>query len=181
MVNVSIARRYARALLDVATETGRADAVSEQVSTFAKLVADNRELADILLNPAYTREQRLRVVEALIKASGTLEPALVNTLRLLVDRNRLAYLPDIARLYRDMADAQAGRLRGHVTSAIPLSKDTLQTLSGTLQALTQRNVVLEPRVDPNVLGGVAAQVGSLLYDGTLRTQLEQMRRELKQR
>ncbi len=179
MVNVSIARRYARALLDVATEAGRADAVSEQVSTFASLIADNRELGDMLFNPAYTREQRLGVVESLIRASGPLEPVLVNTLRLLVDRNRLVYLSDIARLYRDMADAQAGRLRGHVTSAVPLSLDTVQKLSDTLRTLTQRSVVLEPRVDPSVIGGVSAQVGSLLYDGTLRTQLEQMRRELK--
>ncbi|HYO56876.1 ATP synthase F1 subunit delta [Archangium sp.] len=181
MVNVSIARRYARALLDVATESGRADAVSEQLSTFSSAFAQNRELADILFNPAYTREQRARVVEALLKALGPVEPVLGNTLRLMVDRNRLVYLPDIARLYRDMADAQAGRLRGHVTSAVPLPPDTLQTLAGTLKQLTQRNVVLEARVDPTVLGGVAAQVGSTLYDGTLRTQLEQLRRELKQR
>lgn len=181
MVNVSIARRYARALLDVATEAGRADAVSEQLSTVARALAQNRELADILFNPAYTREQRTRVVEALLQVLGSVEPVLGNTLRLLVDRNRLVYLPDIARLYRDMADAQAGRLRGHITSAVPLSADTLQKLAGSFKQLTQRNVVLEPRVDPAVLGGVAAQVGSTLYDGTLRTQLEQLRRELKQR
>ncbi|MFL5354528.1 ATP synthase F1 subunit delta [Archangium sp.] len=181
MVNVSIARRYARALLDVATETGRADAVSEQLSSVAGVLSQNRELADVLFNPAYSREQRARVVEAILKALGPVEPVLGNTLRLLVDRNRLVYLPDIARLYRDMADAQAGRLRGHVTSAVPLSADALQKLSGSFKDLTQRNVVLEARVDPNVLGGVAAQVGSTLYDGTLRTQLEQMRRELKQR
>ncbi len=180
MVNVSIARRYARALLDVATEAGRADAVSEQLSTFASLLADNRDLSNVLLNPAFTGSQRTRVVEGLIQASGQMEPVLANTLRLLVDRNRLAYLPDIARLYRDMADAQAGRVRGHVTSAVPLTLDAVQKISESLRALTQRNVVLEPRVDPSVLGGVAAQVGSTLYDGTLRTQLEQMRRELKQ-
>ena len=181
MVNVSIARRYARALLDVATEAGRADAVSEQLSTFSGSIAQSRELADVLFNPAYSREQRTRVVEALIKALGQMEPVLANTLRLLVDRNRLGYLPDIARLYRDMADAHAGRVRGQVTSAVPLSADTLQSLAGNLKTLTQRNVVLEAKVDPAVLGGVAAQVGSTLYDGTLRTQLEQMRRELKQR
>lgn len=181
MVNVSIARRYARALLDVATEVGRADAVSEQLSTFSGALAQNRELADVLFNPAYTREQRTGVVEALLKALGPVEPVLGNTLRLLVDRSRLVYLPDIARLYRDMADAQAGRVRGHVTSAVPLPPDTLQNLAGNLKQLTQRNVVLEARVDPGVLGGVAAQVGSTLYDGTLRTQLEQLRRELKQR
>ena len=181
MVNVSIARRYARALLDVATEAGRADAVSEQLTSFSSAVGQNRELADVLFNPAYSREQRARVVESLLKALGPVEPVLANSMRLLVDRNRLGYLPDIARLYRDMVDAQAGRLRGHVTSAIPLPADTLQSLAGTLKQLTQRNVVLEPRVDPSVLGGVAAQVGSTLYDGTLRTQLEQLRRELKQR
>ncbi|WNG61757.1 ATP synthase F1 subunit delta [Archangium gephyra] len=181
MVNVSIARRYARALLDVATEAGRADAVSEQLTTLSSAVGQNRELADVLFNPAYTREQRTRVVESLLKALGQVEPVLANSIRLLVDRNRLGYLPDIARLYRDMVDAQAGRVRGHVTSAVPLSNDTVQSLAGTLKQLTQRNVVLEARVDPSVLGGVAAQVGSTLYDGTLRTQLEQLRRELKQR
>jgi F-type H+-transporting ATPase subunit delta len=181
MVNVSIARRYARALLDVATEAGRADAVSEQLTSFSSAVGQNRELADVLFNPAYTREQRARVVESLLKALGQVETVLANSMRLLVDRNRLGYLPDIARLYRDMVDTQAGRVRGHVTSAVPLSADTLQSLAGTLKQLTQRNVVLESRVDPSVLGGVAAQVGSTLYDGTLRTQLEQLRRELKQR
>jgi F-type H+-transporting ATPase subunit delta len=180
MVNVSIARRYARALLDVSTEVGRADAVSEQLSSFSGALAHNRELADVLFNPAYSREQRASVVEALLKAVGPVEPVLANTMRLLVDRNRLGYLPDIARLYRDMADAVAGRVRGQVTSAVPLTPDALKNLSNTLTTLTQRNVVLETKVDPGVLGGVSAQVGSLLYDGTLRTQLEQLRRELKQ-
>lgn len=179
MVNVSIARRYARALLDVASETGRADAVSEQLTAFADVFAKNAELSDVLLNPAYTQAQRGQVVEAVMKALPAMEPALANTLRLLVERNRLGYLPDIARVYRDMADAKAGRVRGRVTSASPLSADALARLQQTLAQLTQRNVILETKVDPALLGGVSAQVGSTLYDGSLRTQLEQMRRELK--
>ncbi|WP_426755639.1 ATP synthase F1 subunit delta [Myxococcus sp. Y35] len=182
MVNVSIARRYARALLDVATEAGRTDAVAEQLTALADVIAKNAELTDVLVNPAYTREQRLHVVESVMKAiPGGVEPTLANTLRLLVDRNRLGYLGDIARLFRDMADARAGRVRGHVTSAAPLPADALAQLQQTLQQLTQRNVLLETRVDPSLLGGVAAQVGSILYDGSIRTQLEEMRRELKQR
>lgn len=180
MVNVSIARRYARALLDVASESSQADAVAEQLSTFVAVFEKNRELSDVLLNPAYSREQRGGVVEAVMKLVGNVAPVLANTLRLLVERNRLSYLPDIARLYRDMADAKAGRVRGHVTSAAPLSPEALDGVRKALQQLTQRNVVLEPRVDPSLLGGVSAQVGSLLYDGSVRTQLEQMRRELKQ-
>ncbi|MBZ4330910.1 ATP synthase F1 subunit delta [Corallococcus interemptor] len=180
MVNVSIARRYARAILDVAAEGNRTDAVAEQLNAFAAVVGKSAELSDVLLNPAYSRAQRNRVVEALLQAMPSpAEPALANALRLLVDRNRLGYLPDIARLYRDMADARAGRVRGQVTSAVPLSADALAQLQQSLQQLTQRNVVLETKVDPALLGGVAAQVGGTLYDGSLRTQLEQMRRELK--
>lgn len=180
MVNVSIARRYARALLDVAAEGNRTDAVSEQLASFVKAFDQSSELSDVLLNPAYTRAQRSQVVEALMKLMGTAEPALANTLRLLVDRNRLIYLPDIARVYRDMADARAGRIRGQVTSASKLPADALEQLRKNLQQLTQRDVILESREDPSLLGGVAAQVGSVLYDGSVRTQLEQMRRQLKQ-
>ncbi|NOJ77482.1 ATP synthase F1 subunit delta [Myxococcus xanthus] len=182
MVNVSIARRYARALLDVASEAGRTDAVAEQLTAFADVIAKNAELTDVLVNPAYAREQRLRVVESVMQViPGGVEATLANTLRLLVDRNRLGSLADIARLFRDMADARAGRVRGHVTSAAPLPADALAQLQQTLQQLTQRNVLLETRVDPSLLGGVSAQVGSILYDGSIRTQLEEMRRELKQR
>ncbi|RKH14213.1 ATP synthase F1 subunit delta [Corallococcus praedator] len=180
MVNVSIARRYARAILDVAAEGNRTDLVAEQLNAFADVVGHSPELSDVLLNPAYSRVQRSNVVEAVLKAlPSPADPALANALRLLVDRNRLGYLPDIARLYRDMADARAGRVRGQVTSAVPLSADAVTQLQQSLQQLTQRNVVLETRVDPALLGGVSAQVGGTLYDGTLRSQLEQMRRELK--
>ncbi|RKH45381.1 ATP synthase F1 subunit delta [Corallococcus sicarius] len=180
MVNVSIARRYARAILDVAAEGNRTDLVAEQLNAFAAVVEHSPELSDVLLNPAYSRAQRSLVVESVLQALPTpADPALSNALRLLVDRNRLGYLPDIARLYRDMADARAGRVRGQVTSAVPLSPDAVTHLQQSLQQLTQRNVVLETRVDPAVLGGASAQVGGTLYDGTLRTQLEQLRRELK--
>ncbi|NMO21947.1 ATP synthase F1 subunit delta [Pyxidicoccus fallax] len=182
MANVSIARRYARALLDVASEAGRTDAVAEQLSAFASIFAKNPELSDVINNPAYTRTQVSQVVEGVMKAvPGGVDPVLASTLRLLVDRNRLPYLGDIARLFGDMADARAGRVRGRVTSAAPLPADALARLQQTLQQVTQRNVILETRVDPSLLGGVSAQVGSILYDGSLRTQLEEMRRELKQR
>ncbi|HZI10012.1 MAG TPA: ATP synthase F1 subunit delta [Myxococcus sp.] len=181
MVNVSIARRYARALLDVASEAGRTDAVAEQLTAIANIFAKSPELTDVIVNPAYSRSQVSAVVEAVMQAVPKLEPTLANTLRLLMDRQRLGYLTDIARLFGDMADTRAGRVRGRVTSAAPLAPAALASLQQTLQQLTQRNVILETRVDPSLLGGVSAQVGSLLYDGSVRTQLEELRRELKQR
>lgn len=104
---------------------------------------------------------------------------LASTMRLLTDRNRLSLLPGIARQFGDMADARAGRVRGQVTSAVPLDVAMLQQIVGTLERLTQRDVVLETKVDPAVLGGVCDQVGSFVYDGTLKSQLEAMRRQLK--
>ena len=180
MVNVSIARRYARALLDVAAEGQRTDAIADQLASLVKAFNQSPELSDVLLNPAYTRAQRTQVIEAVIKMMGNVEPGLANTLRLLVDRNRLVYLPDIARVFRDLSDARAGRVRGHVTSATKMTPDALEQLRKNLQQITQRDVILESREDASLLGGASAQVGSVLYDGSVRTQLEQLRRSLKQ-
>lgn len=179
MPNVSVARRYARALLDVAAESNALDVVTTQLTGFVAAFEVNRELNDVLVNPAYSRAQRAAVVDAVMTASGATNPLLANTLRLLTDRNRLPLLPDIARQFREMADERAGRVRGKVTSAVALGADVLKQMEQTFEKITQRDVVLESKVDPAVLGGVSAQVGSHLYDGTIRTQLESMRRGLK--
>jgi len=97
----------------------------------------------------------------------------------LVDRNRLGILPDIARLFRDMADEKAGRVRGMVVSAVPLEPQSIRQLESTLSRVVQKQVVLETRVDHEVLGGVSTQVGSVVFDGTLRTQLDDLKRALQ--
>lgn len=181
MRNLSIARRYARALVDVTAEAGSFDRVLDQMETFARLLQDNAELRDVLMNPAYTRAQQTAVVDGLIRSSGNLDPQLVNLLRLLVDRNRISYLPDIARIFRELADARAGRIRGKVTSAVPLQADAVKRIEQALERLVQRDVILETKVDPALLGGVSAQVGSFVYDGSLRSQLSELRRTLQAR
>jgi F-type H+-transporting ATPase subunit delta len=181
MVNVSIARRYARALLEVAVEAKSLEQTTEQLTSFAQVLQKNQDLADILLNPAFTRPQRSAVVEALFKAAGGLTPEVANLMRLLVDRGRLGYLPDIARVFLDMADQRVGLVRGKITSAVRLPPESVQKLQQALERITQRKVTLEEKVDPKVLGGVAAQVGSVVYDGTLRSQLDELKRTLSQR
>ena len=178
MVNVSVARRYARALLE-ASAPGAVVGIADQLSALADLVASNPALADVIRNPAYSRAQRHGVVEGLIQIFKPDSATLPNFLRLLVDRHRLALLPDIARLFRDMADEKAGRVRGMVVSAIPLDPQSIRQLEQTLSQLVQKQVVLESRVDRGVLGGVSTQVGSVVYDGTLRTQLDDLKRALQ--
>jgi len=178
MVNVSVARRYARALLE-ASAPGAVVGSADQLSALAGLVASNPALADVIENPAYSRAQRHGVVDGLIQLLKVESTMLRNFLRLLVDRRRLAILPDIARLFRDMADEKAGRVRGTVVSAIPLDPQSIRQLESTLSQVVQKQVVLETRVDQEVLGGVSTQVGSVVFDGTLRSQLDDLKRALQ--
>src|SRR5215831_6179694 len=178
MVHVSVARRYARALL-AASPSGAAVGIADQLSALASLMESNPPLADVIRNPAYTRGQRHGVVEALIQLLKPEAPLLPNFLRLLVDRHRLAMLPDIARLFRDMADEKAGRVRGTVVSAVPLDPEAIRQLERTLSQAVKKQVVLDSRVDRHVLGGVSTQVGSVVFDGTLRTQLDELKRALQ--
>jgi len=178
MVNVSVARRYARALLEAST-SGELGGIADQVTALAGLIASNPALADVAHNPAYSRAQRHGVVEGLIRLLEPKSQTLPNFLRLLVDRHRFGILPDIARLFRDMADERAGRVRGTVVSAVPLDPQAVRQLAEMLSRVVQKQVVLETRVDNAVLGGVSTQVGSVVFDGTLRTQLDDLKRALQ--
>lgn len=176
--NVSIARRYARALIDVASSSSTLDAVGTELSALAGALGQSRELNDVMVNPAYPVADRMAVVEKLV-STFKLSAATANLLKLLVERNRMGFLPDIQRLYADLADARSGRVRATVTSAVPLEGATLKALEASLGKVAAKNVVLEAKVDASLLGGVTATVGSLMLDGSVKTQLEQLRRELR--
>ena len=179
MVNVSLARRYARALIEVAKERAGLDAVQAQLDALAQVVRESSELSDLLKNPAYSRAERWAALQAVMNALGAVETPLQNFIRLLVDRDRIAYLGDIARVFRDMADSLAGRVRGRVTAATSLPEDSMTAIKKGLERLTDRQVILEASVEPELLGGVMARVGSTVYDGSLRSRLEELRQELK--
>lgn len=179
MVNVSVARRYARALLSVISETGSADELVAQLATFSSVIEGHAELREVFVNPAYSRAERDAIADEILKQMGNVQPVLVNLIHLLIERRRIADLTNISRLFREIVDAKAGRVRGRITTAVPVGEEALRRLEHTLELVTQHDVILEERVDPSVLGGAAAQVGSILYDGTLRNELEEIRRNLK--
>lgn len=179
MITGSIARRYAKALFSLAVETGRVEAWNDALLALQKAVDAAPELRDVLQNPAYTRDQRRAVVASLAKALQ-LDEAPSSLLFLLGDRNRLGSLSAIVLAYRDLADRELGRVRARVTSAVALDDATVGALADRLAAATRKKVLVERVVDPAVLGGLVTQVESLVYDGSLRTQLEDLRKSLKQ-
>jgi F-type H+-transporting ATPase subunit delta len=178
MIVGSIARRYAKALFDLAVEADKVEAWAESLVALQKAVEDSPELHALLASPVYTREQRQGLALQLAAALG-LEPAPTSLLGLLAERNRLGYLGGIADVFGRLADEKLGRVRARVTSAVPLAEGEVEALSARLAAAARAQVMVERVVDPALLGGVVAQVGSFVYDGSLRSQLEDLRKNLK--
>jgi F-type H+-transporting ATPase subunit delta len=174
----SIARRYAKALFELASEEGKLDEIGAQLERARAALEVDPDLLTALQSPSTTREDRLAVATALatsLAAGATLG----SFLKLLADRRRLSQLPAMAQVFRALADERAGRVRAKVTSAVPISDDAAQRLGAALSRATRRNVVVERAVDRSILGGVVAQVGSQLFDGSLLNQLAQLKRQLK--
>jgi F-type H+-transporting ATPase subunit delta len=176
MSNIPVARRYARALLDVAG--AQAEAVLDQLESLTAFFAGQPGILAAIASPALSKVQRHALLEAVVKAVPGLHPMLVNTFKLLTDRNRFDTVPLLTRQYRDLVDARVGRVRGQVTSAVPLQPAQVAAIAASLKALTRRDVVLAEKVDPSLLGGVVAQVGSTLYDGSLKSQLKDLGQSL---
>lgn len=179
MIVGSIARRYARALFDLAVEKNEVENWANALAQLQQLVAASPELRDVLENPVYTRDQRRAVGGKLAAVVGLPEePA--NLLYLLGDRNRLSYLQAIADNFARLADGRLGRVRAKLISAVPLDAAAEGRIASRFAQATNRQILLASEVDPALLGGIVAQVGALTYDGSLRTQLEALRQQLKQ-
>ena len=179
MIIGSIARRYAKALFSLAVETGQVESWAKSLDALREVVDASPDLRDVLSNPVYSKEHRRPIVERLA-AALSLDPGLASLLFLLGDRNRLAYLAAVVDTFRDLADEHLGRVRAKVTSAVKLDDLAAQAIAEELSRKHGAKALLERAVDPAILGGVVAQVGSVVYDGSVRAQLEDLRKQLKQ-
>jgi len=178
VIQASVSRRYARALFSLALEEGKHERTGEELDAVAQAIRASSEARTLVENPGYAPAQRHALVDVLTK-SLSLSPLLSSFLHLLVDRHRLAEVPSIARSYGEMVDEKVGRVRATVTSASRLSEEELRQVREVLAQATRRSIVLDTRADPQIIGGLIAQVGAKEWDGSLRTQLERMKRELK--
>ena len=178
MIDASVARRYARALLSLALEEGRHEQFGQELDAVLKVLEESKEARAIVRDPGAPAAARQGLIDA-IAQGAQLSPVVVNFLRLVSERQRLHDLAGIARAYHELVDRQVGRVRATVTAAAPLNEDDLSRVRDSLARMTGRTIILEARTDPKLIGGVTAQVGATLFDGSLRTQLERMREQLK--
>jgi len=173
------AARYARALLDVVIREGNPEQVEQELSAFAGLFAGNPELQKALTNPAVPVTAKRAVIEALVSRAKP-SPALGKLMLMLADRERLALLPDLAAVYRERLMEHRQIVRADVTTAVPLTPDRVAQFETRLATATGRRVMLTTSVDPSLIGGAVARVGSIVYDGSIATQLAKMRVRLEE-
>ncbi len=179
MIWGSLARRYARALMAIGGEEGTADALARELERFGKLLEQDRMLREVLIGPTVSRPQRDAVLRQVVQAMQ-LSATMTRFLRLLDDRRRLEYLPRILLSFREMLDEAQGRVRATVTTAAALSTGAEAEIKATLSKLTGKEVVMTVEVNPELIGGVVTRVSGLLLDGSIKTQLRQIRQELSQ-
>jgi F-type H+-transporting ATPase subunit delta len=178
MTNKTAATRYARALLDVAVkEKTDLERVSAELADFARLFVDHPLLAKVLLNPAVPVPRKRSAVAELTARAGT-SPILAKLLLLLAERDRLVLLPDILDAYHERLLDYQHVVRAEVTTAAPLAPDRAKALADSLAQMTQRTVTLATAVDPTIIGGIVARIGSTIYDGSVTRQLEKMKERL---
>ena len=172
------ANRYAKALFDVALQE-KADLaqVDRDLQAVVAMIEASPDLAQASNRGTVTEEKRKSLIEAVSKAM-TLTAPVTKLLVLLAQSRKLNLLPDLEQAYRERLLAHQNIVRAEVTSAAPLSPDKTKALEESLAKVTGKKVELSVSVDPELLGGVVARIGSTVYDGSVRTQLAHMRQEL---
>ena len=178
MTNRTAATRYARAIFDVARqEQTNLDAIETELAEFADLVQQHEGLRLALLNPAVPAPRKRAAVSELVDRAG-LTPVVSKTLVLLAERDRLALLPDVIEAFRQRLMDLRNVVRAEVTTATPLSADQFHSVQRSLGLATGRTVDLSARVDPAILGGMVARVGSTVFDGSVVNHLQRIRQRL---
>jgi len=171
-MSVSIARRYAKAVVAIAQEDQSLEATGVELQQLAAL-ARHPDLSAVLASPLLSAASRKGVARALAEPLR-LRPATRNFLFLLADHQRLDQLAAIADHYQRLVDRALGRIRAQITSAVELDGVQEQGLIAVLERMTGKTILAERRVDGELLGGVVVEVEGTVYDGSLRTQLQRL-------
>jgi F-type H+-transporting ATPase subunit delta len=175
----TIANRYARALADVITERHEVADVVGELSTFAQLLEQHAELREVFASPVIPLDRKRRVLDELLQRLQARQTT-NNFLQLLLENQRLHHLSEMLRSLARELDTRTGIVSAEVTTARALSEADRAALRDRLRAATGKEVRLHFRTDPAIIGGVVTRIDSLIFDGSIKTQLAQMKQRLSQ-
>lgn len=168
-------RIYAEALLEAAAESGRRDRVREEFDAFAAALQESDELAELLRNPQIDPDSKRAALEA---ALADADETFLNLLRLLVEKNRIGEVEEIYEEWQRLLAAEEHVLAVELTTAVELSDEEAAEIVGKIETAAGRRVEATRHVDPDLIGGLVLQAGSLRVDGSVRGRLDSLREEL---
>jgi F-type H+-transporting ATPase subunit delta len=177
VANGAALSRYARALIDVAERQSNAERVAEDLDAYAGVLQQHEDLARVLHSPAVPPAKKRDAVRVLAAQLG-LTPLVTQLLTALAERDRLVVVPELAPVYRDRLLERRNVVSAEVTTAMPIPSDKIDAIARQLGQVTGKQVRVSSRVDPSIIGGVVARVGSMVYDGSVNNQLARMRQKL---
>jgi F-type H+-transporting ATPase subunit delta len=171
------AAREARALLEVAIRTSDPDRVGAELDTLAEAMRTQPDVERLLLHAGITVPQKLEALNAISARLG-FTSVVSRLLTVLAERDRLSILPELAAAYKARLHDRKNMVAAEITTAVPLEAAVVDRLGQALAEASGKQVIVSSRVDPSIVGGVLARVGSTVYDGSVTTQLALMRRKL---
>jgi F-type H+-transporting ATPase subunit delta len=173
-----VGARYARALFDLAIETGELAAVEADLKTLKAMRAESAELRAVLASPAYPADAKGRVLAALAEAAG-LSATTRKFLGLLAANSRASALGAVITGFQALSAEHRGVVSADVVTAVPMTEAQVKGLAAALRASLGKDPEIETRVDPAILGGVKVRVGSRLFDASLKSKLDSLKFALK--
>ncbi len=173
----AVARRYATALADVVVARGEARPVQEELSAWEQMMQSNAQLLEVFSNPTIPYEQKRKVLSTLIERTRVRQTT-ANYLNVLLQNQRLSELAEVNRRFAQILDERSGVVSAEVTTARPVPEASKDALRAQLSEMTGRDVRLSFNTDEELIGGLVTRIGSTIYDGSLRTQLEQVKERL---
>jgi F-type H+-transporting ATPase subunit delta len=180
MTSHTVARRYAHALFEVARRNDTINLVERDLGAFQQLLADNAELQHLFDSSVVSAQKKRAVLDAVLEKSGARGGEVTRLLGMLADRDRLAFLPAIGDAFAERLRQDRRIMQAEVTTAVPLADAQRSSLTTALREAVGADVTITETVDPSIIGGVVARVGSLVFDGSVTRQLERMKQQLLQ-
>lgn len=178
MKNLTIARRYAKALLLIGKENGQTEKYREELESFTMLLSEQKSLEAAINNPLYDTSARKKVLEKIVEKLE-LSDVVCSFLLLLFDKGRIGFIGSIYEFYKKFADELKGVVRAGLVSATPLSSDAVEKIKAAISNRVGKQVILDVEQDPSLIGGIVTKIGDLVLDGSIKTQLLNMRETLK--
>lgn len=175
---LALALKYAKGLFIAGKELNKTREFGEDLKRLEEIMGSYPEIFRVLESPIYPPDVKMEILREILQYVK-IDPEVERFLQLLVERRRIQYLKDIIKMYQSLLDEELGIARGEVVCAYEISEEEKRALEEALKGILKKEVHLEVRVDPEIIGGVLVRIGDYVWDGTLKSQLEKFKEIIK--